>query len=433
MSRPKRAIVLAAGEGTRWGNHLGVPKHLIEIDGEPILHRTVRLLKQHVDDVIVMAPLDPRYACHDGRTVPVAPRGLDIDKFYSSVDFWGRDGAGHCLLVYGDCYFTEHAVETMCGDVDTLTLFCRPGASEITGSPWGECWGFSIPKHHVSRFRNHCQRLAGLQALGELPRAGGWELYRSMTGRPLDQHSVAEHAEVIDDETEDFDYPEDYERWMKLVRSSFEETQAGAWTQIREQFAGHVETVNGPGSTLELTAELREHLPIVLANYDIRTMLDAPCGDWNWMRHVDLGDVDYTGWDVEPTLVGENADRFGDFNRVFECVNLLTVDEIPPVDLILCRDFFIHLPNKQICAVLDKFVASGSRYLLTTTFPDAGNDKDCPAAGHDDRPGYWARPVNLCAPPFKFPEPTYVIAEPHRFVALFDLDKLREVLKWPES
>ena len=34
---------MADGEGKRWGNYLGIPKHLIEIDGEPIIKRTVRL------------------------------------------------------------------------------------------------------------------------------------------------------------------------------------------------------------------------------------------------------------------------------------------------------------------------------------------------------------------------------------------------------
>lgn len=43
MSTPDTAIVIAAGHATRWGDYRGTPKHLIEVDGEPILHRTVRL------------------------------------------------------------------------------------------------------------------------------------------------------------------------------------------------------------------------------------------------------------------------------------------------------------------------------------------------------------------------------------------------------
>ena len=33
-------IIMAAGMGTRWNNYLGVPKHLIELNGETLLGRT---------------------------------------------------------------------------------------------------------------------------------------------------------------------------------------------------------------------------------------------------------------------------------------------------------------------------------------------------------------------------------------------------------
>ena len=34
-----RAIIIAAGEEARWDNFSGVHKHMIEVDGEPIIHR----------------------------------------------------------------------------------------------------------------------------------------------------------------------------------------------------------------------------------------------------------------------------------------------------------------------------------------------------------------------------------------------------------
>ena len=57
-----RAIIIAAGEASRWGNYKGIPKHLIEIDNEPILYRTVRLLKENdLDNIYIVAPDDDRY------------------------------------------------------------------------------------------------------------------------------------------------------------------------------------------------------------------------------------------------------------------------------------------------------------------------------------------------------------------------------------
>lgn len=39
-------IIMADGKGTRWGNYQDIPKHLIQIGGETLLGRTVRLLNE---------------------------------------------------------------------------------------------------------------------------------------------------------------------------------------------------------------------------------------------------------------------------------------------------------------------------------------------------------------------------------------------------
>jgi hypothetical protein len=54
------------------------------------------------------------------------------------------------------------------------------------------------------------------------------------------------------------------------------------------------ESVSGEGSTLEQTRELINVLPELLRSLDIQSFLDAPCGDFNWMKFVDLSDIHYT-------------------------------------------------------------------------------------------------------------------------------------------
>jgi hypothetical protein len=57
------------------------------------------------------------------------------------------------------------------------------------------------------------------------------------------------------------------------------------------------ESVSGPGSTLEYT--VRDALPTVLDTYSIKTIFDAPCGDFNWMKYVVKGtNIKYTGGDI---------------------------------------------------------------------------------------------------------------------------------------
>lgn len=177
--------------------------------------------------------------------------------------------------------------------------------------------------------------------------------------------------------------------------------QAEAWTDIRETFKVN-QTANGPGSTVEFTQPLREWMPEMLRRNDIYSIIDAPCGDLNWLGLVDLSEQEYTGFDVEPSIIKLNRLRYPHF--VFHQANLLDLDEgLPSADLFICRDFLFHLPNEAALRVVDAIRASGSRLLLTTTHAGAPNDL-CNAAdlgeGVDDRPGYWYRPIDVEAAPF---------------------------------
>ena len=43
---------------------------------------------------------------------------------------------------------------------------------------------------------------------------------------------------------------------------------------------------SGPGSTIEYTKNLRFHLPIIIDKFNVKTLLDAPCGDLVWMSTI---------------------------------------------------------------------------------------------------------------------------------------------------
>ena len=46
------------------------------------------------------------------------------------------------------------------------------------------------------------------------------------------------------------------------------------------------ESRSGPGSTLIYTYNLRRQLIEFLAQFPVKTIFDAPCGDFHWMREV---------------------------------------------------------------------------------------------------------------------------------------------------
>ncbi len=162
------------------------------------------------------------------------------------------------------------------------------------------------------------------------------------------------------------------------------------------------ETLSGPGSTLAQTASLRTALPAVFAAFGITSLLDAGCGDCNWMSQLDGAPIHYTGVDIVPDLIERNRRRHGSQRRQFLCLDFAEAD-LPTADAVLCRDTLVHYSLAGAAAVLRNLQRSGARYLLATTFPGRGPNPDIPLGG-------W-RPLDMQAAPFGFPPPLQVILE----------------------
>jgi hypothetical protein len=178
------------------------------------------------------------------------------------------------------------------------------------------------------------------------------------------------------------------------------------------------ESVSGRGSTLARTATITAQLPPLLEELGARTLLDAPCGDFNWMRHTKLGAVKYIGADVVPDLIARNRRLHGGEGRSFVVLDI-TKDRLPGADAVLCRDCLIHLSFERIQAAVANFKKSGARHLLCTTHTTVRENTDC----YD---GQW-RSVNLQLPPFNFPPPVKLLvedAEAGKCLGVWRLDEL---------
>lgn len=164
---------------------------------------------------------------------------------------------------------------------------------------------------------------------------------------------------------------------------------------------GNDETVSGTGSTIMSTQKIIQFLPSVFSEYQIESVLDIPCGDFNWMKEVNLEGIQYYGADIVDALIQRNNTLYAKDSSVFFVADL-TVSPLPNVDFILCRDCLVHLSYKDIFSALRNIRNSSTKYLLTTTFPNHDNV--------DIITGNW-RPVNLEALPFNFPKPLLLFYE----------------------
>src|SRR5260370_34009659 len=76
---------------------------------------------------------------------------------------------------------------------------------------------------------------------------------------------------------------------------------------FRKNWWNNDESRSGWGAELKRTVSIRAELPEFVRRHAIPTLLDAPCGDFHWMRHVQWpAGVKYVGVDIVPDLVIEN-------------------------------------------------------------------------------------------------------------------------------
>lgn len=176
-------------------------------------------------------------------------------------------------------------------------------------------------------------------------------------------------------------------------------------------------TVCGWGSELSHTVAIREALPLVVERYGIGCINDLGCGDLHWIQQSNIGRASYVGYDLfrRPTWSGLEAQGW----KVVQAD--ITEELLPPADLAICRDVFIHLSNDLVLKTL-ALIRARHRFLLATTFTSAddrlfSNDERIAGVSiHHSK-------IDLRLPPFGLGEPIYSIAEdyPHKACCLWRL------------
>jgi len=208
------------------------------------------------------------------------------------------------------------------------------------------------------------------------------------------------------DKGEDLEAPSRRERFAAIYKN-------GLWQHAHDDVPG-----SGEGSSLAATVGLRSELPRILDSLQARTIIDLGCGDYTWMRTLELSQ-NYIGVDVVQAVIGNNQRDFSDAKHAFICMDVAE-DELPDGDAILCREILFHLSFSDIQAVLRNCAKKPRRYLFVTT--DSST-----LINADIRSGDFRR-LNLRRSPFSFPEPDHVIeddaVENGRKIGIWSWDRL---------
>lgn len=140
----------------------------------------------------------------------------------------------------------------------------------------------------------------------------------------------------------------------------------------------------------------KEHLAAGLVNdivreRGIRSIVEFGCGFWSYQTALDLTGVTYVGYDVAPSVINLDRDRYTAANVAFELFE--DGSTLKPADLLLSKDVLQHLPLADVHYYLALF---SKRYplilLINDIAPEENLNGDIAYGDH--------RALRLDLPPF---------------------------------
>ncbi|MBR4078623.1 MAG: NTP transferase domain-containing protein [Christensenellaceae bacterium] len=187
-------IIMADGSGTRWNNYGNIPKHLLKIDGETLLERTVRLLHEaDPQGEIIITSHDPRYEVKHARRYEPKNNVLEIDRFTAELI------EDDIFFLYGDTYYTESSVKTILEAPAEELLFFGNTKSIV-----------AIKIRSSACFKKHMENVRKLFLEGAIKGCKGWQVYQSYAGLEFDKKQIGPHFITIADDTQDYNTPQEF-------------------------------------------------------------------------------------------------------------------------------------------------------------------------------------------------------------------------------
>ena len=124
-----RIIILCAGQASRWAPKQ--LKQLVPINDEPLLHRTVRLLRDFGYSDIHIAHHDPQLHVEGCQHFTPSDSRWVMSTLYSSRHLW----TDRTIILLGDVYFTTNALQKILECPSEIQFVGRLGPSSYTGCP----------------------------------------------------------------------------------------------------------------------------------------------------------------------------------------------------------------------------------------------------------------------------------------------------------
>lgn len=149
---------------------------------------------------------------------------------------------------------------------------------------------------------------------------------------------------------------------------------------------------SGEGSRTIHTKGYINFLNTFLRDRSVTSVVDMGCGDWQFSRYVDWGDIAYKGYDVVESVITANQKAYQQSNIQF-LIYSGDPNELPAADLLIVKDVLQHLSDKTI----QMFLPNVKKYKYTL-ITNCVNPKG-PTISEDTEDGGF-RYLDLRLPPY---------------------------------
>jgi hypothetical protein len=219
--------IACAGSATRWKNYMNVPKHLVTIENERLLDRTVKKCKECFPNATIYITYSDEitkdmYRVEGTSLVKIQTDVTSEPALCSLLPYYNVEK--DVLVLLGDVYFSENAFRIIseCNEKNKVTVYGRKRQNIKTGCKAGELFAFWIPKMEQDKFKECISQTQLLFKEKYIDRFLSWEIISLWFSNVNDMKQCFElrrypnkwFTEIID-ETEDFDFPEDFDKWNK--------------------------------------------------------------------------------------------------------------------------------------------------------------------------------------------------------------------------
>lgn len=204
----KKYIILAYSNDKTFD----IPRQLVEINGEPLLKRTIRLLKENGIENIIVTGKDKRYKELGVELYSSKKNDYDYIKhtgyWLNAFDFELMNEP--VCFIWGDVYFSEEAIKTIVEtDTDSTMFFCSyNNESEYYIKEHDEPLAYKVVDTDL--FKEHITRVKEMKDKGLCCREPiVWEVYRSIHGQDINTHEMTTDFVAINDISCDIDSVKD--------------------------------------------------------------------------------------------------------------------------------------------------------------------------------------------------------------------------------